>query len=419
MASNTRRTSRKRQSFEVVLVEVLKVVTLAKQWGGMDKVLDGVKVLEFVGIGPCPFAGMMLADMGAQVVRLDRLHSSGNYKASWESTKSDPFLRGKETLEIDLKHPKAKELVAALIEESEILIEGFRPLVMERLGYGPKWALDVNPALVYGRMTGWGQSGPFSLRAGHDINYISISGVLSTVGEKNGKPVVPINYVGDFGGGAMMLVTGVLGALHAVQRGGRGRVVDASMVEGSSLLATMVHSFRARSQWEDERGVNLLDGGAPFYGTYRCKDGRYVSVGALEPQFFSVLVETLSLTDNAACASQYDTSTWSAMARAFEVAFLKRDRDEWAEIFFDKDACVTPVLTLEEAPHHPHNLQRDSFISLHGVVQPAPAPRFVDCEIPKEEEAFEALRGGTNEILERLGYSKDEISEFLDSQVVS
>ncbi len=385
----------------------------------MGKVLDGVRVVEFVGIGPCPFAGMVLADLGAEVVRLDRLNSGRTDKASWESSTSDPFLRGKETLEIDLKHPRAKDLVARLIEESDVLIEGFRPLVMERLGFGPEWALEVNPSLVYGRMTGWGQSGPFSLRAGHDINYISISGVLSTIGGKDGTPVIPINYVGDFGGGAMMLVTGVLGALYAVQRGGNGRVVDASMVEGSSLLATMVHAFRARSEWKDERGSNLLDGGAPFYRAYRCRDGRYVSVGALEPQFFKVLIETLSLSDSKACTSQYDRSTWNDMERAFEDEFLTRDRDEWAEIFFDKDACVTPVLTLEEAPKHPHNMQRDSFVTLKGVVQPASAPKFSEVPVSTGEEALETTSSGANEVLERLGYSKDEILEFIDSQVVS
>ena len=385
----------------------------------MDKVLDGVRVVEFVGIGPCPFAGMMLGDMGAEVVRIDRLRSGQISKQSWDSTPSDPFLRGKGTLEIDLKHPKAEGIVANLIQKSHVLIEGFRPLVMERLGFGPKWALGINPALVYGRMTGWGQSGPLSLRAGHDINYISISGVLSTIGEKDGAPVVPVNYVGDFGGGAMMLLAGVLGALFSAQRDGRGRVVDASMVEGSSLLATMVRSFMARDHWSDERGSNLLDGGAPFYRTYRCKDGGYVSVGALESQFFQVLVDTLDLKDQEALTDQYNTSTWNEMAKIFEEKFLMKSRDEWAEIFFDKDACVTPVLTLREAPTHPHNVQRHSFIAPGGVVQPAASPKFVDPVGIDPQMPTQQIELGTKEILKELGYGEEEILEFFDSQVVS
>ncbi|SHE27329.1 alpha-methylacyl-CoA racemase [Ferrithrix thermotolerans DSM 19514] len=385
----------------------------------MDKVLNGVTVLEFAGIGPCPFAAMVLADMGARVITVERVGTSASMGRSWEARKGDPFLRGKEIIEINLKNPLANGVVDELIRRSNVLLEGFRPGVMERLGYGPSYAMSLNPTLVYGRMTGYGQEGVFSSRAGHDINYISISGVLSTIGTKDGAPTVPVNYVGDFGGGAMLLLIGVLGALAYAQRSGEGRVVDASMVEGSSLLATMIHGFRAKGSWQDTRGSNLLDGGAPFYRTYRCKDGGFVSVGALEPQFFAELISTLGLDDDEIFSSQYDRSQWPKMEAKLAEVFSHKDRKEWEEVFFDKDACVTPVLTLDEAQCHPHNLARDSFVSVDGVPQPAPAPRFFDNKLQEQVQDLVGASLRTAEILKELGYSKEQVSELYNSQVVA
>jgi len=330
--------------------------------------LAGVRVVELAGLGPVPFAGMLMADLGAQVLRLDR--PGGN---PFAAPGHRVLHRGRATLPVDLKAAGATELVLDLAARADVLLEGFRPGVAERLGVGPDACRERNPRLVYGRMTGWGQEGPLASRVGHDINYAAVAGALGTFGEPGRKPVPPLNLVADFGGGATYLVMGVLAALVERERSGQGQVVDAAMVDGVGSLLAMAYSFRGAGQWEDARGSNLLDGGAPFYDTYRCSDGGYVAVGALEPQFWAALVDTLGLQD---LPEQYDVGRWPELRARIAEAFGQRTRGEWAAVFEPVDACVTPVLTLGEAPSHPQLAARGSVLAVDGIPQPAPAPRF-------------------------------------------
>jgi alpha-methylacyl-CoA racemase len=333
--------------------------------------LSGLRVVELAGLGPAPHAAMVLADLGADVVRVERPASP---RAASPRTR-DQMLRGRRTVAADLKDAADRDGVLALADHADVLLEGFRPGVAERLGVGPQDCLARNPRLVYGRMTGWGQDGPLAPRAGHDINYLSLTGALHAIGRPGEPPVPPLNLVGDFGGGSMFLVTGVLAALWERTRSGRGQVVDAAMTDGISVLLQMTWSFRGMGVWSDERGANLLDGGAPFYDTYECADGRFVAVGAIEPQFYAALLAGLGLTV-AGLPSRDDRAAWPELRRRLAAAFASRPRDAWAEVFAATDACVTPVLRFDEVAAHPHNAHRRTITDLDGVPQPAPAPRF-------------------------------------------
>jgi alpha-methylacyl-CoA racemase len=333
--------------------------------------LAGIKVLEFEAIGPAPFAGMLLADMGADVLIVDRPGAAdlGLRRERWY----DVMLRGKRSVTLDLKSAQGVQAALELIGRADALIEGLRPGVMERLGLGPEQALQGNPKLVYGRMTGWGQDGPLAPRAGHDINYIALAGVLHAFGRKGEAPVPPLNLVGDFGGGGMLLAFGVVSALLEAQRSGRGQVVDAAMVDGAALLAAMFSGFLAAKQWSEERGTNILDTGAPWYDVYETADGKYVSIGAIEDKFFAELGERLKLID---LPPQYDRSRWPEMRRRLAEAFKSKTRDEWCRVFEGSDACFAPVLSWSEARSHPHSLARGAYVNILDVEQPAPAPRF-------------------------------------------
>jgi len=332
--------------------------------------LHGVKVVEIASIGPGPFAVMMLADMGADVIRLERAGAdAGLGSGSWNH-----MHRGRPSVDCDLKSDRGRELALRLCEQADALVEGFRPGVMERLGLGPEEVAARNPRLVYGRMTGYGQQGPMSTVAGHDINYISLAGALGSIARAGERPLFPLNLVGDFGGGGMLLALGVLAAIIEARTSGRGQVVDASMVEGASVMMTLIHAMREIGIWTDEAGTNLLDSGAHFYEVYECADGGFIAVGALEPQFYAKLLELMEL--DPADFPQLDRSRWPELKERFAAVFRTKSRDEWAAILEPADACATPVLGLREAPAHPHNVARGSFVEVGGKLQPAPAPRF-------------------------------------------
>nr|WP_276611634.1 CaiB/BaiF CoA-transferase family protein [Cryptosporangium phraense] len=331
--------------------------------------LSGLRVLELAGIGPGPHAAMILADLGADVVRVDRPVPGFDPTVG----SSDQLLRGRRSIALNLKDADDLERVRSLIAVADVLLEGYRPGVTERLGIGPDDCAAINPRLVYARMTGWGQDGPWASRAGHDINYISLTGALHAIGRAGERPVPPLNFVGDFGGGSMLLLVGILSALWERERSGQGQVVDAAMVDGATLLSQMFWSFRGAGVWTDERGANLLDGGAPWYDTYECADGRFVSVGALEPQFWTALLAGLEIDD---LPSRDDRANWPAIRKRFTERFGSRTRDEWAAVFEGTDACVTPVLSFAEASSHPHVAARNTVADLNGVPQAAPAPRF-------------------------------------------
>ena len=350
--------------------------------------LQGLKVLEFLGIGPAPFCAMLLADMGADVLRIER---PGTAPAPHDVTR-----RGRTSIELDLRQEGASEQVLGLVAKADILIEGFRPRVMERLGVGPEPCLTRRPALVYGRMTGWGQTGPLSHAAGHDINYLAISGALHAIGRPGQPPVPPLNFVGDYGGGAMLLATGILAALHEVRRSGRGQVVDAAMSDGAALLSAHMYGSVSTGRWINERGANVIDGGAHFYDTYECADGKYVAIGAIEPAFYALLRERCGLQDECFDA-QMDRAQWPQLKRRFAELFRSRTRAEWVSLLEGTDACFAPVLDWHEAPRHPHNAARGTFMELGGVVQPAPAPRFsaTPCAVPRQSNSTsveEAMR---------------------------
>lgn len=339
----------------------------------MAGVLDGLTVIEFAGIGPGPFACMMLADHGARVIRIERPGHAGRFG---DAGNRDVLNRNRERVEFDLKDPAAIAAIRDLLRSADVLIEGFRPGVMERLGLGPEVVLSDNPRLVYGRMTGWGQDGPMAPLAGHDINYIALSGALHTYGPAGGKPAFPVNAVGDFGGGGMMMAFGVMAAVFHAQRSGEGQVIDCAMVDGAAILSAMTWSFYGNRQWRDERGVNLLDGGTHFYDTYETADGKWIALGAIEPQFYALLLERTGLADDPEFARQMDTAAWGPLKARMTALIRTRSRDDWAALLDGCDACFAPVLSLAEAPQHPHNAARGTFVSDQGMVMPAPAPRF-------------------------------------------
>ena len=331
--------------------------------------LHGVRVVELVGIGPGPFAGMMLADLGADVIRVDRPGGAGLVVP----TAQDVLSRGRPSVALNLKDPRAVEVVLQLVEQADILIEGFRPGVTERLGLGPDACHARNAALVYGRITGWGQDGPLSQTAGHDVNYISVAGALDPIGRAGGPPQIPLNLLGDFAGGSMYLVTGVLAALTHARSTGEGQVVDAAITDGAAHLLGMQLSMQAAGVWSTERGTNLLDSGAPYYDVYETSDGRWMSVGALEPRFYDVLVERLAITD---LPDRNDIAQWPALRKVLAETFASRTQAEWTALFDGTDACVAPVVPMHEAAQHPHNIARSTYVERAGVVQAAPAPRF-------------------------------------------
>jgi alpha-methylacyl-CoA racemase len=379
----------------------------------MSGPLDGIRVLELPAIGPVPFAGMLLADLGADVVRVDR---PGGSPADLDlGLGAGPLGRGRRSIRVDLRKPGATEVVLRLVASAHALIEGFRPGVAERLGVGPAAVLATNPALVYGRMTGWGQDGPLAPTAGHDITYLAVSGLLHGIGPAAGPPTPPINYVADFGGGAMFLVTGVLaGILHA-RATGRGQVVDAAMTEGAGYLATMTRCLFAAGGWQDGREANLLDGGSPNYRCYECADGRFVAVGALEPKFWAALCERLGV-DAATAPSPYDPATRAACRELLAATFRTRTRDEWAGLFAASDACVAPVLTLAEAPRHPHAQARGAFTEVGDAVVGVPAPRF--SETPAGARGLTTPAAATDELLDEAGYSASEVARLRADGIV-
>ncbi|MCA0892437.1 CaiB/BaiF CoA transferase family protein [Microbulbifer agarilyticus] len=368
-------------------------------------VLSGYTVIELAGMGPCPMAAMLLADMGAEVIRVER----GPQRDPIYS--HDMSARGKKSIILNLKSEEGREALLRLVERADVLLEGFRPGVAEKLGLGPEDCAERNSALVYGRMTGWGQTGPLSQTAGHDLNYIALTGALYAIGRPGEKPVVPLNLVGDFGGGSMFLVAGVLGALLEAKQSGKGQVVDAAMVDGTANLMWMCHSFSAAGSWDpSERGVNLLDGGAFFYDTYETSDGRYIALGAIEPQFYAELVYRAGLDpDIYRTDTQYELASWKDSAAAFSEVFRSKTQREWCELLEGTDACFAPVLTLEEAPTHPHNQARDAYVEVDGFKQPAPAPRF--SRTPSVVQHGQRRPGeDTEEVLATLGYSAEQIS---------
>ena len=368
--------------------------------------LAGVRVIEFEAIGPGPFAGMLLADMGADVLLVDRPAASdlGLKRERW----MDVMMRGRRSVTLDLKAPGAAGAALELISRADALIEGFRPGVMERLGLGPEACLARNPRLVYGRMTGWGQDGPLAPRAGHDIDYIALAGVLHAIGRNGEAPVPPLNLVGDFGGGGMLLGFGIACALLHAHKTGQGQVVDAAMVEGASLLAAMFSGFLAAGRWSEERGANILDTGAPWYDTYETKDGKHVAIGAIEAKFYEELVQRLGLSG---LPAQNDRAGWPRMRKAFADAFRSRTRDEWCAVFEGSDACFAPVLTFSEARRDPHNAARSGFVTVAGVEQPAPAPRY--SRTPGEVRRAPPERGeGGASALRAWGFSAAQIESL-------
>jgi len=372
--------------------------------------LAGIKVVEMAGIGPGPFCAMMLSDMGAEVIRVDRLAHKGS------GHRANVLNRGRRSIAVDLKNPDGVAAVQQLIDGADVVIEGFRPGVMERLGLGPDTCLARNPRLIFGRMTGWGQSGPLAPAAGHDINYISIGGALGAMGYSDRPPAPPLNLVGDFGGGAMYLLAGVLAAL--VERGtsGQGQVIDAAMTDGTASLLSPFYGMMAMGMWTKERMDNRLDGGAHYYGSYACSDGKFISIGSIEPQFYALLLELCEI-DDPEFAKQNDKQHWASLRGKLEALFVTQTRDHWCALLEGTDVCFAPVLDLQEAPQHPHNLARQSFVEIDGVTQPAPAPRF--SRTPTTVQAPAAMAGEHSEaILNDWGFAPDEILALQQSGAI-
>lgn len=369
--------------------------------------LHGIRIVEFAALGPAPMGCMILADLGAEVVRIERKLPAGAKPGSeLFDSKIDILNRSRRVVSLDLKKPEGLAAAKQLAASADVLIEGFRPGVMERLGLGPDDCLAANPRLVYGRMTGWGQTGPLANAAGHDINYLSLSGALHAIGEPGGKPVVPLNLVADCGGGAMLLVVGVLAAALEARTSGKGQVVDAAMTDGSALLMTMMYTLKAMGNWTQQRGSNLLDGGAHFYDTYRCADGKYISIGPIEPQFYTLFLQKTGITDPD-FKQQWERARWPELKTRLAAHLETRTRDEWCALLEGSDACVAPVLDMDEAPEHPHNQARGTFIEVGGVIQPAPAPRF-SRSIPAQPRP--PVVGATSEdVLSDWGFAPDEI----------
>lgn len=366
--------------------------------------LQGFKVIELAGLGPAPFAGMLLADLGAEVICVDRMVPT---ETDLRSVHSKVLRRNKQSISLNLKQPEAIEVVLRLIESADVLIEGFRPGVMEKLGLSPEVCLARNPKLVFGRMTGWGQTGPLAQAAGHDINYIALSSALHAIGTLE-QPLPPLNLVGDFGGGGMLLVAGVLAAALNARMTGKGQVVDAAMTDGSALLMGLIYGRMAEGQWRDARGQNMLDGAAHFYGTYRCADGKWIALGSIEPQFYALLIEKSGIRDIDQ-TQQRDPASWPAMRQKFERIFATRTRQEWCDVMEGTDVCFAPVLSMTEAPLHSHNVARGTFCEVEGVLQPSVAPRF--SHTPTSAIRAPAATGAdTVDILRQLGYSASEIA---------
>lgn len=371
--------------------------------------LSGFRIIELAGIGPGPFCGMMLSDMGAEVIRVDRISNA-------TKAPQDVLARNRRAIALDLKNPAGVETVLKLTESADALFEGFRPGVTERLGLGPDDCMARNPKLVYGRMTGWGQDGPMAQAAGHDINYIGLAGALHAIGPTGGKPVAPLNLVGDFGGGGMLLAYGLVCGLLEASRSGKGQVVDAAMVDGAAALMSMFFSMAASGAFKAERGANLLDGGAHFYDTYETSDGEHICIGSIEPQFYALLVEHGGL-DPQRFAPQMDPTQWPQLKNELAAVFRSKSRDEWCQIMEGTDVCFAPVLSIFEAPDHPHNKFRNTFVEVDGVVQPAPAPRFSRTEaeishgarIPGED---------THGVLADCGFSADDIDALRTQGVI-
>jgi alpha-methylacyl-CoA racemase len=375
--------------------------------------LAGLRIIEFAGIGPGPFAGMMLADMGAEIIRIER---PGAGSPTGQGAHELEFLaRGRKSIALNMKAPGAVDLALKLIEGADGLIEGFRPGVMERLGLGPDVCLARNPRLVFGRMTGWGQDGPVSRTAGHDLNYIALSGALWASGEADRAPTFPLNLLGDFGGGGMFLAFGMVTGLLKAARTGQGDVVDAAIVDGTAALMSMIYSRRAMGLWKDERASNALDGGVPWYGVYECADGGWITIGSLEPQFWAVLLEKLDLTPEQ-MGDRTDRSLWPAMRETLAGIFMSRPRDHWVDLLQDTDACFAPVLSPAEAPDHPQNRARGIFSD--GPVQPMPAPRFARSDTPLPSTP-PAPGADSREVLDSLGLSAAEIETLFKAGAVS
>ena len=372
--------------------------------------LAGIRVIEMAGIGPGPFCAMMLSDLGAEVVRLDRLSLKGS------GDKANVLSRGRRSLAVDLKTPAGVAIALEMIDGADALIEGFRPGVMERLGLGPEVCLERNPGLVYGRMTGWGQTGPLSKSAGHDINYISIGGALGAMGYADRPPAPPLNLIGDFGGGAMYLLCGMLAALLERNSSGRGQVIDAAMTDGTASLLSPFYGLMAMDMWTTKRHSNRLDGGAPFYGSYECADGKYISIGSLEPQFYALLLEKAGI-DDPQFETQYVQENWPEMREKAAAVFRSKTREQWCELMEGSDVCFAPVLDLAEAPQHPHNRARQTFVEFDGVVQPAPAPRFSRTQ---GEIQSSAARVGehSEQILADWGFEQERIEEFKAAKTI-
>jgi len=375
--------------------------------------LAGIRIVELAGLGPAPFGAMLLADMGAEVVRIDR--TQGGPGIGLEA-QFDILARGRKCVRADLKSPSGKDVVLRLIDQADAVIEGFRPGVLERLGLGPDVLLARNPRLVIGRMTGWGQDGPLAQRSGHDINYIALAGALFSIGGKDGPPVPPLNLVGDFGGGGLLLAFGMLCALLEARVSGKGQVVDAAMVEGAALLMTGVYAMLAQGIFQEGRGNTILNGGAPFYGVYECADGEFVTIGALEPQFYNEFVARLELAPED-FAKRNDPRNWPMQRQKLEAVFKTRTRDQWCEALQDTEICFAPVLRMTEAPHHPHNVARGVFAEVDGLMQPAPAPRFSRTATSLNPIAAPGTH--TDDVLSRWGFTEDEIAALHDEGAIA
>ncbi len=380
--------------------------------------LAGIKVVEIAGIGPGPYGAMLLADLGADIIRIDR---STGVNAFGQGPSAEPpadlLARGRRSVAVDLKNPEGVATVLDLVAGADVLVEGFRPGVMERLGLGPDVCLERNPRLVYGRMTGWGQDGPYAAAAGHDINYIALAGALEPLGRAGEQPTPPLNLVGDFGGGGMMLAFGVCAALVETARSGQGQVIDAAMIDGAASLMTMTWSFKHMGIWADERGTNMLDTGAHFYDTYETADGKYVSIGSIEPQFYAELLRITEI-DPESLPKQMDKTQWPVLKERFAEVFKTKTRDEWCALMEHTDVCFAPVLSMDEAPQHPHIAQRGTFTEVAGLVQPAPAPRF--SRTPGSIERPPPHVGQhTDEALEAWGIAPERIVELRASNAIA
>ena len=373
--------------------------------------LKGLKIIEMAGIGPGPFCGMVLADLGAKIIRVDRASAIGT------GSKQEAANRGKKSIAVDLKSEEGVEVVLKLVETADAIFEGFRPGVMERLGLGPDVCSKRNERIVFGRMTGWGQEGPLANAAGHDINYISLTGALAAIGRPGSPPVPPLNLIGDFGGGGMLLALGLVAALLESKESKKGQVVDAAMTDGSALLMTMIYTMQSSGVWKTSMGSNLLDGGSHFYDTYECKDGKFISLGSIEPQFYALLCQIAEL-DESIFGNQMSRDSWPEKKEAIKKIILDKTRDEWCKLMEGTDACFAPVLDMSEAPKHPHNIERKTFIDLEGVTQPAPAPRFSRTE-PEVVSSPSVVGEHTDEVLTSIGLSDEDINTLKTSGAVA